>query len=88
MSTTTTTKLEPARAPETIELETPAPVPEPTPQGDEQPAGEKLTKKLIFKLCSAGFCFYVAGVNDGSVGALVPYIIREHDINTAIVSSM
>lgn len=85
---TTTTQLEPARAPETIELETSRPAQGPTPPGDEQPAEEKLDRKMIFKLCSAAFCFYVAGVNDGSLGALVPYIIREHDINTAIVSSV
>ncbi|KAK0117177.1 hypothetical protein ONS96_013010 [Cadophora gregata f. sp. sojae] len=40
------------------------------------------------KLMSAGFSFFVAGVNDGSTGALVPYIIRDYGINTAIVSSV
>lgn len=95
MSTTTTTKLEPARVPtpEAIELQSPGsvregPVPEGEQPGDEEPAGEKLDRKMLFKLCSAGFCFFVAGVNDGSVGALIPYVIRDHDINTAIVSSM
>ena len=71
MSTTTTTQLEPARAPETIELETSRPAQGLTPPEDESQADEKVTKKMILKLCSAGFCFYVAGVNDGSVGALV-----------------
>lgn len=93
-TTTTTTKLEPARVPtpEAIELQSPGAVRGPAPEdeqpGDEQPAGEKLDRKMLSKLCSAGFCFFVAGVNDGSVGALIPYVIREHDINTAIVSSM
>lgn len=41
-----------------------------------------------FKLLSVGFSFFVAGINDGSIGALLPYVIREYNINTAIVSSL
>ncbi|EXU97740.1 MFS transporter [Metarhizium robertsii] len=40
------------------------------------------------KLISVGFSFFVAGVNDGSTGALLPYVIREYGISTAIVSSV
>lgn len=46
----------------------------------------KLSKGTLLKVISAGFSFFVAGVNDGSIGALLPYIIREYKINTAIVS--
>lgn len=42
----------------------------------------------ILKLLSSGFCFFVAGTNDGSIGALIPYVIHEYHINNAIVSSV
>ncbi|XEU99697.1 hypothetical protein FSHL1_004984 [Fusarium sambucinum] len=42
----------------------------------------------LLKIFSAGFSFFVAGVNDGSIGALVPHIIRDYDVTTAIVSSV
>jgi hypothetical protein len=38
------------------------------------------------KLFSAGFSFFVAGVNDGSMGALLPYILREFHIGTSFVA--
>lgn len=83
----TTTQLEPAQA-EAHELaESPGRPLGSTPPEDDPPE-TKLDRKAIMKLASAGFCFYVAGVNDGSVGALVPYVIREYGINTAVVSSM
>ncbi|KAL7952017.1 MFS general substrate transporter [Trichoderma barbatum] len=53
-------------------------------QGPDQ----TLNKSVYLKLISAGFSFFVAGVNDGSIGALIPYVIREFDISTAIVSSV
>lgn len=53
-------------------------------QGPDQ----RLSKSVYLKLISAGFSFFVAGVNDGSIGALIPYVIRQFDINTAIVSSV
>ncbi|KAJ4861453.1 major facilitator superfamily domain-containing protein [Trichoderma breve] len=53
-------------------------------QGPDQ----RLNKSVYLKIISAGFSFFVAGVNDGSIGALIPYIIREYDISTAIVSSV
>ncbi|KAK4173220.1 major facilitator superfamily domain-containing protein [Triangularia setosa] len=56
------------------------------PVGDEQAAG--LCKKTLLKLFSAAFSFFVSGVNDGSIGALIPYIIRSYGITTAIVSAL
>ncbi|KAL3469202.1 major facilitator superfamily domain-containing protein [Aspergillus californicus] len=41
---------------------------------------------LLLKLISAGFSFFVAGVNDGSLGALIPYIRQEYTIDTNMVS--
>ncbi|GME27501.1 mfs drug transporter [Neofusicoccum parvum] len=44
------------------------------------------TRAAWTKVTSAAFSFFVAGVNDGSLGALVPYLIRAYHINTAMVS--
>ncbi|KAL4883493.1 major facilitator superfamily domain-containing protein [Aspergillus karnatakaensis] len=41
---------------------------------------------LLLKMISAGFTFFVAGVNDGSLGALIPYIREEYDIDTNMIS--
>jgi hypothetical protein len=41
-----------------------------------------------FKLMSASFCFFIGGVNIGSLGAIVPYIIRDYHVSTAIISSV
>lgn len=38
------------------------------------------------KLCSAAFCFLNAGINDGSLGALIPYILRHYEISTACMA--
>lgn len=54
-------------------------------QAPQQP---KLSKKTLLKLLSAGFSFFVAGVNDGSLGALIPYVIRDYGITTAVLSSV
>lgn len=48
----------------------------------------RLDKRIILKLISASFSFMVAGVNDGSVGAIIPYLIRDYRVSTALVSSM
>jgi hypothetical protein len=44
--------------------------------------------KLLFQLTSCGVSFFVAGVNDGSLGALLPYIIRSYGLTAAIASSV
>jgi hypothetical protein len=38
------------------------------------------------KLFSAAFSFFVAGVNDGSMGALLPYMIKKFHIGTSFVA--
>ncbi|TFA99680.1 Bypass of stop codon protein 6 [Trichoderma ghanense] len=59
---------------------------------DAAPSSEaenrSLDKSVYLKLISAGFSFFVAGVNDGAIGALIPYFIREYNVSTAIVSSV
>lgn len=41
---------------------------------------------LLLKLLSAGFAFFVAGMNDGSLGSLIPYVRQQYDINTNMVA--
>ena len=43
----------------------------------------EVTPLVLLKVISAAFCFFNAGVNDGSLGALIPYILRSYNINTA-----
>lgn len=63
-----------------------------TPAVDDappQPSDEgKLDNQTLLKLIAAGFAFFVSGVNDGSVGPLLPYMIRDYNISTAVVSIM
>ncbi|KAK1238408.1 hypothetical protein MKX07_006554 [Trichoderma sp. CBMAI-0711] len=63
-----------------------------TGRQDASPAPEAesrgLDKTMYLKLISAGFSFFVAGVNDGAIGALIPYFIRDYNVTTAIVSSV
>lgn len=56
-------------------------------QPEEGPS-QGLSKLAYLRLFSAAFSFFVAGTNDGSIGALIPYVIREYNVNTAIVSSV
>ena len=40
------------------------------------------------KLVSSGFSFFCAGVNDGSLGTLIPYLLPAYDIDTGLVAIM
>ena len=42
--------------------------------------------RKTWKLFSAGFSFFVAGVNDGSMGALLPYMLKEYHIGTSFIA--
>ena len=91
---TTTTQLEPAGVIESYQLSNlsdkpsspeRAPSAEPEiPGDDQQPPGLDRATKL--KLIAAGFSFFVSGTNDGSIGALIPYVLREFELTTAIAS--
>ena len=59
--------------------------PEPGILQESEP-NQPQTKWLYPKLVSAGVSFFVAGVNDGSLGSLIPYIIRSYDIGTNMVA--
>lgn len=43
-------------------------------------------KWLYPKILSSGLSFFVAGVNDGSLGSLIPYVIRSYDVNTNMIA--
>ncbi|ELR07270.1 hypothetical protein VC83_07755 [Pseudogymnoascus destructans] len=55
----------------------------PTPTDPEE---APLTPFLKLKLASAPFAFFTAGVNDGSLGALVPYILHTYGISTGSIA--
>ena len=42
----------------------------------------------VVKLVGSGFSFFCAGVNDGTLGALVPYILSTFAIGTGTVALM
>ncbi|TPX17269.1 uncharacterized protein E0L32_012259 [Thyridium curvatum] len=82
-------------------FEAPVPVPAPDPAGpvlsrpadpmvllEEEPPEQSLDKTAALRLASVCFAFFVAGVNDGSIGALIPYNIKDYNITTNIVSSV
>lgn len=52
------------------------------------PAAQRLTGATLLKLTSTGISFFVAGVNDGSLGALIPHVLRSYGISTALVSTL
>lgn len=52
----------------------------------DNPQPEPQTPRLLLKLISAGFAFFVAGVNDGSLGSLIPYIREAYHIDTNMVA--
>ncbi|KAM0465889.1 hypothetical protein ACHAPV_000836 [Trichoderma viride] len=54
----------------------------------EEGPDEGLNKLAYLRLSSISLAFFVAGTNDGSIGALIPYVIREYNVSTAIVSSV
>ncbi|KAJ5204405.1 uncharacterized protein N7498_005284 [Penicillium cinerascens] len=43
-------------------------------------------KWLYPKILSTGVSFFVAGINDGSLGSLIPYVIRTYGIGTNMVA--
>ena len=51
-----------------------------------RPESLDVTSRRTWKLLSAAFSFFVAGVNDGSMGALLPYMLREYDIGTSFIA--
>ena len=48
----------------------------------------KVGSRVMLRVMSAGFAFFVSGVSDGSIGTIIPYAIREYDITTTTMSSV
>lgn len=68
------------RAPSEPASEEPVAFQEPRTDTRNQP------KWLYPKIISAGISFFVAGINDGSLGSLIPYVIRTYGIGTNMVA--
>lgn len=47
-----------------------------------------LTRKNLYKVIAASISFFFAGNNDGSLGALTPYILRTYSVGTEYVALM
>lgn len=63
--------------------------PEPVVHEPAQEPEPELSPKWRYpKVLSAGMSFFVAGVNDGSLGSLIPYVIRSYGIGTDMVAVM
>ncbi|KAH6614616.1 major facilitator superfamily domain-containing protein [Chaetomium sp. MPI-SDFR-AT-0129] len=62
-------------------------LPNNNPQTDQNDP-PKRDRATLLKLLSASFSFFVAGVNDGSIGALIPYFMRQYGISMTVVSSV
>ncbi|KAF2711060.1 MFS general substrate transporter [Pleomassaria siparia CBS 279.74] len=45
-----------------------------------------MSKKNMFKIVASGGTFFFAGSNDGSLGALTPYILRTYNVGTEWVA--
>ncbi|KAK2865340.1 hypothetical protein FQN49_003677 [Arthroderma sp. PD_2] len=54
-------------------------------QRDIQEETQTGRRMPVAKLLAAAFCFLVAGVNDGSLGALVPYLLRSYGLSPSSV---
>ena len=50
----------------------------------EEPVSLTLNVKL--KLFCAGFSFFFAGTNDGSLGPLIPYLLKDYNISTSSIA--
>ncbi|KAF2106825.1 major facilitator superfamily domain-containing protein [Lophiotrema nucula] len=65
-------------------LEDPTQTPIPSVSAIDEAYG--LTRATVLKIVAAGFSFFFAGVNDGSLGALTPYILRTYHVGTEYVA--
>jgi len=53
---------------------------------DDEPT--TIDRPLALKLISAGFSFFLAGVNDGSLGTLIPYFRQTYNIGFSSTTIM
>ncbi|KAJ6143785.1 hypothetical protein N7471_003238 [Penicillium samsonianum] len=72
---------------ETIVLQTRASTEVTPTENDAFPDSRPLEPKWKYaKILSAGLSFFVAGVNDGSLGSIIPYVLRTYGIGTNMVA--
>ncbi|KAM0718894.1 hypothetical protein Q7P37_005966 [Cladosporium fusiforme] len=93
MSTTTTTLTEPSRTQDVELSHLPHSSADQTTEQNrlDEPAEHSKPSRdwqLYFKLLSCGASFFFSGLNDGSLGALLPYVIRSYGLTAAIASSV
>ncbi|KAL1610044.1 hypothetical protein SLS60_001709 [Paraconiothyrium brasiliense] len=72
-----------------IELQSNSQNPSPAVQTNVASApsdGLVLNKENLIKILTVGFSFIFAGLNDGSLGALTPYILRTYHVGTEYVA--
>lgn len=89
MTETVRADARPASQPPSIELEA-VPTSGSNCVGDP-PAREVASQEQpapVVKLVGSGFSFFCAGVNDGTLGALVPYILSTFAISTGKIAIM
>ncbi|KAK6376328.1 hypothetical protein LTS17_006923 [Exophiala oligosperma] len=48
--------------------------------------GRSSTSRHVLKLVCAGFSFFYAGTNDGTVGPLIPYMLRRYHVSTGLIT--
>lgn len=78
---------EPASSIAMVPISEQADTPDGTPMDNTEPPAElELTREIIFKLASTGLSFFFSGMNDGSLGALIPYLLHSYNIRTDLVS--
>lgn len=60
------------------------------PAGKYMPDAKEtaLTRTNLLKVLATSLSFFFAGNNDGSLGALTPYILRTYNIGTGYVALM
>lgn len=64
-----------------------SPQPDSAENADED-TSSGLARKIVFQLVAAGFSYFFAGTNDGSLGAVTPYILRTYNVGTQYVAIM
>jgi len=53
---------------------------------EDEPA--TIDRALALKLVSAGFSFFLAGINDGSLGTLIPYFRQTYNLGFSATTIM
>ncbi|KAF9881257.1 putative mfs transporter protein [Colletotrichum karsti] len=78
-----------SQPPETHELRDLSQKPSPTDHASPQAeAPESNTKTPVLKIVVSGYSFFISGVNDGTLGPLIPYILKGFRVGTGEIAIM